>query len=327
MGIFLFSEGDLEIEVGEWKPLAKPQVLEDISKLHFSHSRPFAYAHPRTTMLMFGPKNAPGTQIQYLYLPHDVSTEQNLSSVRPKRGIILNITQFDGIPMADVFKVLQYWTFMNHPTDCNKTVVKVGLAMHYMKTSLFRSQIFGGTRDELSDQLKKWFLFIVKRVENYQNIVRSQEVEEVADDEEEQDEEVSAALAADSFAADTVGLTIRRKSLEDASSAAALSRPASRRATPLYSGTSAVALNQAYPVPAGSAVPTVPVKDNSKAVLVGVLLVFFVLILIQWSYNRSLSRQITVLNAKFDLSQQKTETFIKESMAMIEKLSKHLNVK
>jgi hypothetical protein len=35
--------------------------------------------------------------------------------------------------------------------------------MHYIKGSLFKSQIFGGTRDELTDQLKKWFLFADRR--------------------------------------------------------------------------------------------------------------------------------------------------------------------
>jgi hypothetical protein len=45
------------------------------------------------------------TQIQYLYLPHDVSAPDALTTVKPVRGLVLNITQFDGIPMADVFKV------------------------------------------------------------------------------------------------------------------------------------------------------------------------------------------------------------------------------
>jgi len=29
----------------------------------------------------------------------------------PTKGVVLTVTQFDGIPMADVFKVLQYWSF------------------------------------------------------------------------------------------------------------------------------------------------------------------------------------------------------------------------
>ena len=39
--------------------------------------------------------------------------------------------------------------------------------MHYIKGSLFKSQIFGGTRDELTDQLKKWFLFADRRGREY----------------------------------------------------------------------------------------------------------------------------------------------------------------
>jgi len=279
-------------------------------------------------MLMFGPKNAPGTQVQYLYVPHDVSTEENLKLVRPKRGIILNITQFDGIPMADVFKVLQYWTFMSHPSDESKTIVKVGLAMHYIKSSLFKSQIFGGTRDELSDQLKKWFIFIVKRVADYQLRIANIEDYDPAEDEE-----------ADTISEepDTIvmpaGLTLgvaRRKSFEDAGMVA-VPRPISRR----VSGSSVnnlPAVNQAYSNSAQIAVHSeataVPQsKDTNRALLLGVLIVFLVLILIQWSYNRSLARQITVLNAKFDLSQAQTEQAMKETHAMIERLLKHMNVK
>lgn len=336
--------------------MANPLVAEDVSKLSFSHSRPYSYAHPRTTMLMFGPKNAPGTQVQYLYLPHDLkggaAGGDTLQSVRPRRGIILNITQFDGIPMADVFKVLQYWSFSCSPTDPNKTVVRVGLAMHYIKSSLFKSQIFGGTKDELSDQLKKWYLFIERRVSEYRERLALEkdelglDYENEEEQEEEEEDEYGMYENSNNIEGSSEGLTVqtepgqgttatRRKSFEEG---AAPSRPMSRRlsrdsrmGTPLASSSAANMSHTPTAVPAtvslASAEPAVHVKDTSKTILVGVLLLFFVLILIQWSYNRSLARQITVLNAKFDLSQQKSEEFMRETQEAVQRLLKHLNVK
>jgi hypothetical protein len=111
---------------------------------------------------MFGPKNAPATQIQYLYLPckdnvhSDDDTVGNamdkLKQFNPTRGAVLTITQFDGIPMADVFKVMQYWSFesTNGISDC---IVRIGVSLHFIKSSLFKAQIVGGTKDELGDQV------------------------------------------------------------------------------------------------------------------------------------------------------------------------------
>jgi hypothetical protein len=92
----------------------------------------------------------------------DVSAEQTalLPTLRPSRLVVLTITQFDGIPMADVFKVMQYWTFetsLSHAASCS---VKVGLALHYIKSSMFKSQIFNGTKDELSELIKKWLVYV-----------------------------------------------------------------------------------------------------------------------------------------------------------------------
>lgn len=168
---FLDSEGDLEIKHDEWKAFRNQRVVEDNSKLPFAFVRNFSYAHPRTTMLMFGPKNAPGTQKQYLYLPHsrkeDVNGMDELKNLTPRRGLVLTVTQFDGIPMADVFKVLQYWSF-DGDVEKSCTHVKVGIAIFYVKSSMFKSQIFNGTKDELTEQVKKWHVFIKMRVKNYQ---------------------------------------------------------------------------------------------------------------------------------------------------------------
>lgn len=111
---------------------------------------------------MFGPKNAPGTQVQYLYLPckenivGGARSIDDLKQIKPLRGLVLTITQFDGIPMADVFKVMQYWTFetVGLPSRTQTCMVRVGVAMHYIKSTMFKSQILNGTKEELGDQVK-----------------------------------------------------------------------------------------------------------------------------------------------------------------------------
>jgi hypothetical protein len=166
----------LDIEFTEWKPFDS-KVPEDLSKLTFSYSRDFSYAHPRTTMLMFGPKNAPGKQKQYLYLPHktnhassvDGKHAKHLSSLRPRRAMVLTVTQFDGIPMADVFKVLQYWNFDEDKAKKTQTIVKVGMGVFFIKASMFKAQINGGIKDELGVQAKKWVDFVQGRVKEFKS--------------------------------------------------------------------------------------------------------------------------------------------------------------
>ena len=109
---------------------------------------------------MFGPKNAPATQVQYLYLPcknnkpGGVKSVEDLKTFKPSRRLVLTITPFDGIPMEDVFKVMQYRTFESAGDLSNRTcTVKVGVAIHYVKSSMFKSQILNGTKEELGDQV------------------------------------------------------------------------------------------------------------------------------------------------------------------------------
>ena len=93
-------------------------VPKDLSKLTFHFQRTCSYLHPRTSMLMFGPKNAPAEQIQYLHIPEWVGKEPSTVSVENlgrletiSNALVMTTTQFDGIPMADVFKLFMYWSF------------------------------------------------------------------------------------------------------------------------------------------------------------------------------------------------------------------------
>lgn len=133
---------------------------------------------------MFGPKNAPTMQTQYLYLPGWNKNTQPLTSslldnARPARGVIMTLTSFQGIPMCDVFKVLQYWSFEWNHGDHNRTEMRVGLAIHYMKTSMFKAQIYGGSKEELTVQSLKWLNYAEKCSHGQPSEMASTIVEEV----------------------------------------------------------------------------------------------------------------------------------------------------
>ena len=145
--------------------------------LSFSFSREFHYSHPRTTMLMFGPKNAPAKQNHYLYLPlknnkktkknkkndgNNNADEHNYTSFIEEqnvpKGVIMIVTQFDGIPMADCFKIIQYWSFDDSLTSVS-TTVRIGVSVHFIKYTMLKSQVRDGVKEELTAVANNWCKF------------------------------------------------------------------------------------------------------------------------------------------------------------------------
>jgi hypothetical protein len=154
-------------------PGSGTRIAEDIAQLPLTFSRSFKYLHPRTTMLMFGPKNAPATQSHYVYLPvnadfselHNNPASANdpeavakvLRKVKPKRGIVITVTQMEGIPVADCFKVVQYWSFEDNGSSANvpgpsaagsqpadgagSTNIRIGVSVHFTKTTMLKGQV------------------------------------------------------------------------------------------------------------------------------------------------------------------------------------------
>ena len=179
------EEGEIGVNYTEWVPLASGSVPEDVAKLPYCCSRQFNYSHVRTTMLMFGPKNAPTHQTQYLYLPGarkvDPLDSAALAKMRPARGVIMTLTSFQGIPMCDVFKVLQYWSFERSAEDHSRTDMRVGLAIHYMKSSMFKGQIYSGSKEELTVQSLKWLAYAEKCSHALPTEIAAAFVEEVVD--------------------------------------------------------------------------------------------------------------------------------------------------
>lgn len=148
----------------EWKTTPSPVIPEDTAKLSFHFGRELFFQHPRTTMLMFGPKNAPTQQRQYLYVPFQATTDgsftlENIAKSKIDKFCVLIITQFDGVPMADVFRVLLYQFYENIDGKCH---IRYGLGMHYVKSTMFKGQIISGTKEELVTQLAAWVDHIKK---------------------------------------------------------------------------------------------------------------------------------------------------------------------
>lgn len=299
---FLQSQGDLQIHFEEWQSFQKT-VAEDVAKLPFTFTRKVTYSHPRTTMLMFGPKYAPSSQEQYLYLPclsKGKSTKfADLQECKPGRGIILTITQLDGIPMSDVFRVLQYWSFEFEPSSNMKTKVRSGVALHYLKSSMFKGQIFSGVKDELTEQVQKWLQYAEMRLKDFLNQV----------EDEQNFVERASSYSFDDNSAITSAVARRR-----------------------YSGIANMPRQMPKSVlPAAPEIETAPVHiptaaANAGPVETGHVLLFLVgvllfILFVQWMANRGLVYQIDLLNRKIEANQKMIEAVIAETQQILEKVS------
>lgn len=181
---YMQTQNDFDIVISEWESYPAGVVSEDITKTTFGWHRRCTNMHPRTTMLMFGPKNCSVKQDHYLcLLPASGSaptTTSSLDYLRVYGGIMLAVYEFDGIPMGDVFKVLQYYVFSptkvesmdpskgtaiisNASVDVT-TQVAVGLHLHFRKSSMFKSQIISGSTEESGMQVKSWIEGVEKKM-------------------------------------------------------------------------------------------------------------------------------------------------------------------
>jgi hypothetical protein len=201
---YLETQDDFDISNTEWEPFSGA-VPEDVTNTVFRWKRRFNNMHPRTTMLMFGPKNCSVKQDQYLSLlvPTDVANKSgslSLDQFRVYGGVLLTIYEFDGIPMGDVFKVLQYYIFtpatvlsrdaargvaiVNSNGKENGSQVAVGLTIHFRKSTMFKSQIISGSSEESGAQARNWLDGAEKKVEEDISEFLSMEGGEVGEGEE-----------------------------------------------------------------------------------------------------------------------------------------------
>ena len=299
----MHSEGDLDINVGEWTPFSGA-VPEDIAKLKFTYSRTCTYAHPRTTMLMFGPKNAPAKQTQFLYLfgrgssalgttTNDNGDDSTYKTARPRRALVLTMTQFDGIPMADMFKVLQYWAFedrrpYSEPSELCR--ITVGVHVHFIKSTMLRGQVISGVKDELTVLAKKYIIWAKNRTEDL--II---------------DEEAQVASASVLTAAPAIGensTVVGEEFVGEAVSLTPAAPSTQRRQSPRRLSDSARA---AAELEAMTPTPGVSTEAKSDTLVMVMMGVFVVVVLMQWWTNRSLKAYIANVDSKLDLLQRAFE--------------------
>ena len=172
---FLIAQGDFDVKISEWAELAEENRVrpEDISQTSFTYQRGGDFLHPRTSMLMFGPKNALNTQNHFLYVLDNKGKHVNGDITKwfekgsghsPVKFMLITISQFDSIPMADVFKLVQYWSFEANST--NETIVRVGMHVHFVKFTILKSNIILGCQQELTDMSKAWVKYAQARMNN-----------------------------------------------------------------------------------------------------------------------------------------------------------------
>lgn len=129
------------------------------------------FFHPRTDPMVsfMGPENASAQQIQYLHVSKPWQGGSDLSDMKFNNGVIFTVTQFTHIPMADVFKVLQYWSFEPKkdiaPSINPTTIVRMYVGIHYNKYTMLKSKILSGTKDDLVELVKAWAKHVVKVIE------------------------------------------------------------------------------------------------------------------------------------------------------------------
>jgi hypothetical protein len=173
---FLVSQGDKDITYTEWGVCTENPV-EDLCKLKYCYSRKIDFYHPRTDPMVsfMGPENASAQQTQYLYVDKPWAGkggDTDLSGMKYHKGLILTVTQFTHIPMADVFKVLQYWSFEpkkrtgsisdNKKHEKHATIVQMCVGVHYNKYTMLKSKILSGTKDDLVVMVKTWAVYVVE---------------------------------------------------------------------------------------------------------------------------------------------------------------------
>lgn len=91
---------------------------------------------------------------------------------RSAQGVVvsvtfLTVTQLDGIPFSDCFKVLQYWTCERGPDPVKQTVVTCAVGVHFIKSTMMKSNITSGVREEMVPQVKRLLASIVLNIVDY----------------------------------------------------------------------------------------------------------------------------------------------------------------
>lgn len=151
---FLLAVGDLQPQHGEW---TRGSVSETFLGLSHSHSRNFSFAHPRTSLLMFGPRNAMAQQTQFLA---DDLVLAPTGGDSTRAIIVTTVTRLSGFPLSDKFKVVQYWT-ATETGDPRRTRLTLGVRLDFSGDTMFRRQIVSGTEVEARSLCQNWARYLL----------------------------------------------------------------------------------------------------------------------------------------------------------------------
>jgi len=192
---FLRAEGDVDISGGNWTTLgiAGQTFPQDAASVPFQATRNLKYKHPREGLFVIGPKSALADLQQYAYLSGEGSqpfldalhknqdtnapttaaaNTEHPAVHKPFRGLVMCVLSFEGIPMSQSFKVVQYWLFepsVEHPASHCR--VRIGYCIFYVKSCMFASSIDKGTKGELEPLSRRWCSWVEQYVQ--ENLVKN----------------------------------------------------------------------------------------------------------------------------------------------------------
>lgn len=195
---FLRAEGDVDISGGNWTTLgtAGQTFPQDAASVPFQATRKLKYKHPREGLFVIGPKSALADLQQYAYLSGEGSqpfvdalhknqdanapitaaaNTEHPAVHKPFRGVVMCVLSFEGIPMSQSFKVVQYWLFepsIEHPASHCR--VRIAYCIFYVKSCMFASSIDKGTKGELEPLTRRWCPWVEQYVQ--ENLVKNNPV-------------------------------------------------------------------------------------------------------------------------------------------------------
>lgn len=156
---FLMQAQDIDIDIDPWQASGEHTVFKDgfeMSKeTDYSLFRHVRSQHPPKVTFPGLPPYATCHRVQRFRLDtSESSSSSGASTVTWNRFIISEINRMSKIPFSDYFEIETRWVFTRD--GCGFSHVEVGLSIHYLRSTWFRSQINSSTISESKDVFKLW---------------------------------------------------------------------------------------------------------------------------------------------------------------------------
>nr|CCA15950.1 conserved hypothetical protein [Albugo laibachii Nc14] len=156
---FLMKTQDIDIDIESWQAAEEQTRLNvgfEISKeADYSLFRHVRSQHPPKVTFPGLPPYATCHRIQRFRLDtSESSTASGASTVTWNRFIISEINRMSKIPFSDYFEIETRWVFSRD--GCGFSHVEVGVSIHYLRSTWFRSQINSSTISESKEVFRLW---------------------------------------------------------------------------------------------------------------------------------------------------------------------------